>query len=260
MAFPCTGASTMWYFICATPRSGSTLLCEFLIHSEAAGYPSEWMLSEVRFQAERLGVTRAFEDEGYLAEVAAKSATPNGVFGAKLMWPEMERLQRREIWNIRWPADSVHRAPTGEELRYVYVWRRDTLRQAVSLAIANRTNHWHKIKTDRPSPVSWPVAVVEAELRGPDQRARIIGEMEYCLRQIRRQEAGWAEFFRANRITPFEVTYEDLVAAPTKVTAALLRYLGFTPPAHLDLTRGHLLRMSDERNELLLKAWREPIA
>src|SRR3712207_117724 len=106
------------YLVCATPRSGSTLLCKLLGETGIAGRPEEY------FEALRhSGVPRrpheyfdpdrhaniierlAFREmpEGgaattpsplwrpeaygeYLAWALEQGTTPNGVFGAKLMW------------------------------------------------------------------------------------------------------------------------------------------------------------------------------
>src|SRR5580700_5621827 len=104
------------YLVCATPRSGSTLLCYALNETGVAGHPEEY------FEAlSRSGLPRrpheyfdphrhaniverlAFREmpdgmakpnplwhpdtyDQYLAWALAEGTTPNGVFGAKLMW------------------------------------------------------------------------------------------------------------------------------------------------------------------------------
>src|ERR1051325_5938804 len=81
------------YFICATPRSGSTLLCELLSLTGVAGNPNEWMLPLTEPLArEMFGIERGFEDPPYRSELKAKGCTSNGVFAAKLMWPAMQQL------------------------------------------------------------------------------------------------------------------------------------------------------------------------
>src|SRR5207245_1162163 len=108
------------YLICATPRSGSTLLCEALTNTGLAGRPEEF------FQAcKETGLPRrpleyfegidttevatilgegAGPDEhlmqpvsgesfaDYLARVIEQGTTPNGVFGAKVMWAYFQGL------------------------------------------------------------------------------------------------------------------------------------------------------------------------
>src|SRR5438093_9935154 len=81
------------YIVCATPRSGSTLLCEYLMLTGVAGYPSEWFLPQGHvLAADMFGVQATFESPGYFEELLSKASTPNGVFGVKMMWPQMQQL------------------------------------------------------------------------------------------------------------------------------------------------------------------------
>src|SRR6476660_2596165 len=93
------------YLVCATQRSGSTLLCELLKGTEVAGVPDEFFeglratghprqprqyfeQDEYSDIAERLaptdiGVPEAPGDfEGWFPYALQRGTTPNGVFGA----------------------------------------------------------------------------------------------------------------------------------------------------------------------------------
>src|SRR2546423_4369603 len=102
------------YLICATPRSGSTLLCEALTNTGIAGRPEEFFQARKETGVIRrpleyfegtdtteiaaiLGESVGSEDllmsptseenfADYLARVMQQRTTPNGVFGAKVMW------------------------------------------------------------------------------------------------------------------------------------------------------------------------------
>src|SRR3954447_1861967 len=150
--------------VCATQRSGSTLLCELLKATGVAGVPEE------RFQH--------FKDTGlidqprqYLAGVddpavldllppldpgmpessfdfdAVRKAgtTPNGVFAAKIMWSHTDdlwaRLGGRTLEDVFGP------------LRYVQVVRRDKVAQAVSLWTAIQTQAWRSGEAPAAEPV-----------------------------------------------------------------------------------------------------------
>src|SRR5579871_6914730 len=88
---PCAAESLMrpmlphtCYLICGTPRSGSFLLCEALKSSGLAGKPEEYFWRDDEpFWRERWGVSGY---AGYLAAALQEGSTPNGVFGAKIMW------------------------------------------------------------------------------------------------------------------------------------------------------------------------------
>ena len=88
------------YLICANQRSGSNLLCRALSDTGVAGYPDEYFLTgppeafppgwkfwEEGPLAERHGVSdrRSYRDLAYRV-----GSTPNGVFGAKLMWNNVQ--------------------------------------------------------------------------------------------------------------------------------------------------------------------------
>ena len=83
------------YLVCASPRSGTELLCRGLAATGVAGCPREYFLAEDpaklpdwRFWEE--GPYAAGHDvsdkESYLTLVYRLGSTPNGVFGAKIHW------------------------------------------------------------------------------------------------------------------------------------------------------------------------------
>src|SRR5689334_17958167 len=83
---------TLSYFICATPRSGSTLLADGLFFTRIAGQPQEyfeenWEKAWIR----RLGIT---SDLDYFHKVLTQ-VTPNGVFGSKVFWFQLEFIAKK---------------------------------------------------------------------------------------------------------------------------------------------------------------------
>ena len=94
VAQPSKAPTALSYAICATPRSGSTLLCECPQLTGVAGVPDEWLLRSNESLAKgSFSLETTFDDPGYFAEIVARSRTPNGVFGVKLMWPEIDALR-----------------------------------------------------------------------------------------------------------------------------------------------------------------------
>ena len=105
------------YVVCATPRSGSTLLCEMLADSGIAGRPSEHV-EELRNRGRPNEPREYFADvedrsvlellpasgpprphaggiEERLAALMSYATTANGVFGTKVMWSYLADLQER---------------------------------------------------------------------------------------------------------------------------------------------------------------------
>src|SRR4051794_16330016 len=146
------------YLVAATPRSGSTLMCELLAGTGVAGRPAEYfeplhatgLPRQPRQYFEGLeapevldllaptvpGATvtpEAFR-ERYDAALR-EGTTPNGVFAAKVMWGYLPDLL---LGLHSLPGHEHHRgadalAAAFPGLRHVQVLRRDKVGQAVSL-------------------------------------------------------------------------------------------------------------------------------
>lgn len=163
---PSNATRKLHYIVAATPRSGSTLLCELLKASGIAGRPNE------DFQAQR-ATSRARQPRQYFdgaagdflqrlaptdpgtpetdAEFAAKlqasfhnSTTDNGVYGTKVMWSYFDQLGER-LATLPGLADaSLPEAleATYPGLRFVQIQRGDKIGQAISLWTAVQTLTW----------------------------------------------------------------------------------------------------------------------
>ena len=155
------------YLVCATQRSGSTLLCELLKGTEVAGVPEEFFEalrstglprqprqyfedSALADIAERLAPTdrgrpeQPGEFEGWFAYVLQRGTSPNGVFGAKMMWNYFDdfRSRVRELPGLGEVTFNEALDTLFPQLRIVFVRRRDKVAQAVSLWKALQTQQW----------------------------------------------------------------------------------------------------------------------
>jgi trehalose 2-sulfotransferase len=177
------------YFVCATPRSGSWFLCGLLASTGVAGRPHEWFWRDTQESLQRAWGVR--EESEYIELVLAAGTTPNGVFGAKVMFGSLPDL------------DPFPRT------RFIWMRRRDRLAQAASFARAVQTGHWHH----------WdPPASAEPEWR-PDMVEALHAELDEL-------EAGWERWFADSGVEPLEVVYEELAADPTAETKRVLVFLG----------------------------------
>jgi trehalose 2-sulfotransferase len=161
------------YVVCATPRSGSTLLCEGLKATGVAGRPEEYF--EAVAATGRPPRPEAYLDglndpaalallggaeppeapphsslagidsyDEHLRRVREWGTTPSGVFGAKLMVDHIDRLQAHVGPRLaRELLDDLFDRP-----RFVWVRRRNVVRQAVSLWRAMQTQSWRDDSTD----------------------------------------------------------------------------------------------------------------
>jgi len=236
------------YFICATPRTGSSLLLGLLDSTGVAGHPQAYFRSPDELAwAERWGVARTSQqvlDYGDFVRAAlAAGRTGNGVFGAKLMWGTHAELTTR--------LARLHPDLTGDELgllerefgtriRFVQLRRDDVLAQAVSWLRAEQTGVWFiggkgEIGGGRAAPAGGRPAYDR------DAITRIV-------RTIEEHNAGWEGWFEDYGIEPYRIRYEDLSADPSAVTLRVLDHLGLALPAGRHVTPSHQ-RQADRLNE-----------
>lgn len=85
------------YILCATPRSGSTLLCALLASSGVAGQPQSWFRAEsMGHYAKAWGIGRkgGFDWVAYLAAAIAAGRGDIALMGLRLMWPTLGEVRR----------------------------------------------------------------------------------------------------------------------------------------------------------------------
>src|ERR1700676_1927877 len=142
-------AARVRYLVLAQERTGSELLCAYL-RQRGMGVPLEYFhKARLPALAARLGCLEAdgiVNVARYRAELERRRTTDNGVFGAKIVMPQ-----------LAWIAGSTGIAPeqvAGSFDKVVLMRRHDTLLQAISLMRAMSTGQWHVISGDPLKPVN----------------------------------------------------------------------------------------------------------
>jgi LPS sulfotransferase NodH len=108
---------------------------------------------------------------------------------------------------------------TFPNLRYLWLTRRDKVRQGISWYRALQTSLWRS--TDRPSttaPTPPPVPAFDVEA------------ISRLVQRSIADDQAWQRFFREYGVTPLAVTYEQLAADPAEVGMRIVRGLGLPPP------------------------------
>jgi trehalose 2-sulfotransferase len=248
---PASGSPTRigGYLICATPRTGSTLLCSALASTGLAGKPESYFRSaDVHAYAARWGVPVGPDGSLSMSDFvrAARTAgsTPNGVFGARVMWGTIE--------DVVGPLRAHDDGSRGSDLAVlervlgptccVYLRRSDVVAQAVSWARAEQTGRWQD-----GDPV--PGFVPRFDPSTIDGYATT----------IRRHDAAWHAWFEAQGVRPLVVCYEDLVDDAAGIVGSTLEWLGLDPAAGHRCEVG-TQRQSDALNEEWIEryhAWRQ---
>ena len=196
--FPAIERPEKYYLICSTPRTGSTLLCRGLWDTSLAGAPHEYFHQKHMADFNVRWDTKNFEE--YLSFLKKYRTSPNGVFGAKTHYDQFIYLQSQVDMSLAMP-----------EVKYIYISRRDRVRQAVSLSKAILTKRWSSegaVDSATPNPV-YDFSHVH---RGH--------------RMILAQEANWEAFFAKQHIVPVRIIYEEFVGRYFEVIQEMLTYLG----------------------------------
>jgi LPS sulfotransferase NodH len=266
------------YLVCATPRSGSTLLCHLLDQTGIAGQPQEYFEAlkhsglprrpHEYFDPERhhnIVERLAFREmpsaeptpnrlwrpetyDRYLEWAIEQGTTPNGVFGAKLMWGylgDFADLLRGIEGMAGLPVpELLDRAFPG--LRYIQITRKDKVRQAVSLWKAVQTQAWRKDADTRGGPRAEPQFSFRA--------------INYLVRLLTAHDASWDAYFLGLGYQPLKITYEELAEAPEPVVRRVLDHLGIRGPADLSLAAPRLSIQADSVSEDWVRRVHEHLA
>lgn len=198
--------------ICTQQRSGSTLLGEAVYFAGGLGCPLEYYHAGFRPSFERRWKTT--DIPAYAAALHRHRTDPSGVFSIKLFWWDVAELAGELApaefaslarANASQTDDSLYRrifaaiAGLFPYPKFVFLTRRDEMRQAVSNSVAAQTGAWRRLphghrNARRVSPVYDFNQIVQR------------------LAEIQNDNAHWMNFFRANGLHYHQIVYEDLAA------------------------------------------------
>lgn len=279
------------YIVCATPRSGSTLLCHALTETGVAGRPEEYFEAlrhsgrprrpeeyfvgvedpSIRDHLGERAVggelqprsplwSRAAYDR-YLEWAFEAGTTPNGVFAAKLMWGYLG-----DFVSLLRNIPAYRDVPLAEllptvfpDLTFVRVVRANKVRQAVSLWKAVQTATWREdqagAKASSLDDDGSPPYRNFIEEHRPQLRFHYRA-IEHLLEQILIEESRWDAFFEHAGIKPILVLYENFAAEYETNTLRLLERLDLSPPDDFDF-EPRMKRQSDGVNDDWVRRYSE---
>ena len=278
-----SGPPKISYLVCTTPRSGSTALCGLLTGTGLAGRPDEYFQQlrstgrpmrprdylegvapdivppeahDGELEEHQLYDPRRFSGfEEYVEWVKNRATTPNGVFGAKIMWPYMAGLVDR-LTTVPGKRETV--APdellgqTFPGLRYVWLRRMDKVRQAVSLWRALQTWNWRKD--------------AGAASRGPHEQAAgpplrySFEAIDHLRRRLISYDRAWEIYFEGTQTRPLTITYEAFTHEMHESVTWILRHAGVRHPADAHYDVPGTARQSDELSEQWVTEFRATFA
>jgi LPS sulfotransferase NodH len=236
------------YLICGTPRTGSTLLCGLLRDTGIAGRPESYFrLPNEQSWADSWHLPRddqgSFDYRDYVRAAIAAGSTPNGVFAARVMWGTLDEMVAKlgavhpDLPSTGADLDLLTRA--FGRLRFVHLWREDTVAQAVSWARAEQTGFWQH---DDP--------------RLPGHEPRFdYAQIHDLVQTINEHNDSWRRWFATFDVRPHTVRYEDLTTDIAGVTSGIVRFLGLELPAGHAFVPRHR-RQADQLNHDWIRRYR----
>jgi LPS sulfotransferase NodH len=221
--------------VCATPRSGSSLLDEALKNTGIMGIPDEYFLPRNQRLWQKAWNTPTFSE--YMAEVLRRGTSSNGVFGTKMMWGYFShfRKQVRHLPGNRYRATQEGLNSVFPELSYIWIRRRDKVRQAVSHARARQTNVWAVTAESVPETIRKPVFSFQ--------------QLHFMVCELEAHDAAWQRYFATHTIRPYVVFYEDFVEHYKETVLSIIRYLHVPAPEEIQFAPWCLQKQADAESE-----------
>lgn len=208
------------YMICANHRSGSGLLGAGLGSTSIAGSPGGEFFQYRAFK-NRNPDKPFLEDlstlRDYLSDLYQETKTDNGVFGFKIMWTGfntlMNKINQMGI-NTRNRREVLERI--FPNLKYIYIYRQDKLRQAISLVRANQSQVWYiqqgsRQKQDK-SNLKYDGHQITSDL----------------LEHVILNDLRWQQFFEEYGISPLMICYEKFSDDYSGHIIKTLEYLNYS--------------------------------
>ncbi len=239
---PNSDATDTYYIICATHRSGSTLLCHALGETRYAGDPQEYF----QYGAPHSIKWKENEQlEEYIKRVFKSKSRSNGVSGIKIMWNQLEELveiaKNRgyddiSIWNIYEYFPDV---------KFIWLTRYDKIRQGISLWKALETGVWlEKTETNIKKKVDFDLQ-----------------QIHFQVILSKREDRNWQKIFRKNRIKPLKISYEDFIENYDMTLIKILNFLNISTPKYIvkyiSRKGPPLKKQADDRSEKFVRLYRK---
>lgn len=197
------------YVVMTYARCGATWLAQLLGSTGCLGRPEDWFNGK-GYRKRGVG-DYPLDRPGQLAIALREGRSGNGVTGLKLSATRMD-----ELCGFDWAGPL---APT----QFIHLNRTDRVARAVSDVRAEQTGQWRS---------------TSAQQGVPRYDA---GAIHSAMRKHARDEARVRLYFAVNRITPLELSYEELHADPEEIVARIATFLRVeltAAPNHAQVTLG----------------------
>lgn len=174
------------FFLAAPARSGSHFLMGLLNSTKRIGHLREYLLNfGFRDDVSDTEILQVMDD-------SFQSATDD-IYGTKVDIRELYAVERY----------LVMRDTDVTQVKWIWLCRRDKVRQAMSDYIASRTGVMHLFESSQDEEHEVAKAASDTDVPVDDLNARVL--IYFMV------EDAWRRFFHAHQITPYTVHYEDFI-------------------------------------------------
>ena len=180
------------------------MLCSSLIASGMAGYPMDYI--DGRYLTAFQRVRGTWSMATYFDDLETRRTSPNGLFGVKVKPHQIEHT-------FGLAQHDAHQFIRSFD-RFIRIYRRDKLGQAISLMLAQESSVW--------------VGDAPDAQRGPDRRdpSDDLNNVARSLALVAQEDHAWRTIIRELRLTTLDIAYEDLIADPSKELLRVFEWLG----------------------------------
>jgi len=186
--------------IASVGRSGSHYLGHVMTQAGMLGVPFEYFHNDnMKYWMKEMECSKA----QYLERITKLRSTPNGVFSTKIHYHQLKKFNGgKPLYD-------------NSESLYIYLRRKNVIKQAISTCIAEQTGAW--ISTDNKE------RHVENIHVQPDYNPIRISNL---INSIYIDYANWDYFFLKNKIKPIQIYFEDLIKDTDKYLSILAKEVG----------------------------------
>ncbi len=231
-----------FYVICATPRSGSSMLCNLLASSKVMGNPREVLnVDSILGFCNRHNLTDAESRiviEKYLTSVVEKRSSQNGVFGMKLLFDQLEPFLEMQAIKL-----------FLRQFKFIWLVRKDVVAQAVSMYIAQTTKEWTSLNED------------ENRKKEEKSRRENLGydekKIDNCVKRLTRHNLRWLEFFSVNQIEYLQVEYENITRESNRECKKICNFCQVETNYQFSLEDVKFKKQGNMINEKLAETFRQ---
>lgn len=197
--------SKVQIIICATMRSGSTMICEDMRNTKSLGRAKEFLMN--------WRPRGAMDFREQLAKIIDENCSDNGVFSVKVMskyLPFIEDCLAKDSNVTGSDTFFPNFANAFDNPIWIYLKREDILGQAISRYISNATGVFHNLESQGHSK-SAQILSEKGEKNYNKDINYNYGLINISLQNSAREHTIWDHFFKTNGIEPIRLTYEDCI-------------------------------------------------